>query len=51
MILFQALKSRCAFARCTHTLARRIVALADQSSLYQGFTRSLVPSRKRTLEE
>lgn len=29
----------CAFARCRHTLARWIIALADQSSLYRGFTR------------
>jgi len=32
----------CAFARYGHTLARGIVALADESSLNQGFTRSLV---------
>jgi hypothetical protein len=28
----------CAFACCEHTLTRRIVALADRSSLYRGFT-------------
>jgi hypothetical protein len=33
-----ALCTRCAFARYRHTLTRRIIALADESSLNQGFT-------------
>jgi hypothetical protein len=42
---------RGAFARCRHTFARGITALADQSSLYRGFTGSLVPLPKESLEE
>jgi hypothetical protein len=38
LTFFFGLRSRCAFARYGHTLARRIVALADESSLNQGFT-------------
>jgi len=39
VIFSSGFKGRCAFAPRRHTLARRIVALADKSSLFRGFTR------------